>query len=412
MNLKIKSYQELKQILDYIQNWEVISKEQNVINISLLSGLPGIIMTLIDANAVFPELVSVEKIKTLLKYLLHILNESESFLPSYCGGIAGLGFFLHNLNEKNDYYNSDYDEILVEVDKVLNDIYTVEIEEDNIDILHGVLGIGLYFIKRKKNKEVSEIIHLLEKTAIIKENQICWKVSDRNDKNLFFYDFGLAHGNTGILYFLLKSIKHDILRDKSTKLARGLISFFAFNTQKIDIDIYSFYQYKIETTAFDSSDYEPVNSRLAWCYGDLGIYHTLLLASSVLEDKVLEKYVIDKLTFISSRLNKSELTKHQMDSGFCHGTSGVAFIFKNIYDLTKDECFLKAVDYWTIKTFEGKDVNSYNGFNVLGYSFPVFENTTQNITLLEGLAGVAAANLKFLSNKPLIFIEEAVFLTI
>ena len=132
MNLKIKSYLELKEILDYIQNWEVISKEQNVINISLLSGLPGIIMTLIDANVVFPELVTVEKIKSLLKHLLDILNKSESFLSSYCGGIAGLGFFLHNLNESSEYYHSDYEEILIEVDTVLKHIYRVEIEEDNI----------------------------------------------------------------------------------------------------------------------------------------------------------------------------------------------------------------------------------------------------------------------------------------
>ncbi|WP_298223354.1 lanthionine synthetase C family protein [Flavobacterium sp.] len=412
MDLKNRSYQELSEIIDYIQDWNVISKEPNVINISLLSGLPGIILTLLDTNATYPELVNLKKIKSLIDHLLDILYKSENLLPSYCGGIAGLGFLLDNLKEQNVLYDAEYDDILEEIDSVLEDMFKVEIEEDNIDMLHGALGIGLYFIKRKNERNVLEIINFLEKTAIKKDNQIYWKVFDKHVEKDFFYDFGLAHGNAGILYFFLKCIKHNILIDKSKAMAREMIIFFTQNTQTLSSDIYSFYQYKIEVSAFDDSEYKPTNSRLAWCYGDLGILHTLLIASKILEDESLEKYAIEKLYHVSDRLSEREITKHDMDAGFCHGTGGVAFIFKNVYELTKDVKFLPTIDHWTKKTFEMKDIKSHDGFNILGYSFPVFEDTTQNVTFLEGLAGVAASNLKYLSKKPLVFIEEAVFLTV
>lgn len=110
-------------------------------------------------------------------------------------------------------------------------------------------------------------------------------------------------------------------------------------------------------------------------------------------------------------MNVDEIHKHDMDAGFCHGTSGVGLLFKNIYDITGEEEILPTIDYWYKLTLNTKDKNSFNGFNILGYSFPIFDNTLQNITLLEGLAGVAASNLKYLS-KNISLTEEALFLKI
>ena len=411
MNLQEKSYQELKEITNYIQNWDTISKQSNVINISLLSGLTSIILVLIDTNVAFPELISKEKIKELVEKLIEILYKFENLLPSYCSGLAGVGFFLLKLKENDCFYEDFYDEILDEIDAVLDDMYKVEIEEDNFDMLHGALGIGLYFIERKKENKVIDIINRFDEIAIKKGNQIYWKTFDKYVEKKYFYDFGLAHGNAAILYFYLKCVKNNICVEESKYFINGIVCFYIENIQTFDDIVYSHFPYKVSAEDFDSLKSKPVNSRLAWCYGDLGIFHTLLLTAKLLNNVDLEKFVMTKLILVAKRTSKEEITLHDMDAGLCHGTSGVAFLLKNIYDITDETKLLPAIEYWTQTTFEMKDIDSFEGFNILGYSFPVFENTTQNVTLLEGLAGVAVSNLKYLTKK-LSFTEEALFLTI
>lgn len=411
MNFKENVYKELEEIVNHLQIWENVSKSKNVYSVSLLSGLSSILIVLLDTLLVFPSLVKTENIKSYIDKLVEILNEEENLIPSYCGGIAGFGILLQNLIDKNLFVEDYYTEFLEEIDEVLIDMLKIEIQEDNLDILHGAMGIGLYFIKRGKHNQAIGLIDLLESNSVKKNNEIFWKTFDKYKSKKYSYDFGLAHGNASILYFLLKCLKNNIHFEKTKLIIDGLIKFYLNQEQIIGNDIYSFYPYSINADDFENLTFNPKNTRLAWCYGDLGIFHTLLLAAKLLEYNDLEKKVIEKIIHVSKRMNIDEIHNHDMDAGFCHGTSGVGLLFKNIYDITGEEKILPTIDYWYKLTLNTKDKNSFNGFNILGYNFPIFDNSLQNLTLLEGLAGVAASNLKYLS-KNISLTEEALFLKI
>lgn len=409
MKLKENIYSELNEIIKYLQEWENVSKSQNVHSISLLSGLSSIIIVLLDTFLVYPKLIKTECIKNYLDKLYTILCDEENLIPSYCGGIAGYGLLLHNLIEKNIFVEDYYYKVLEEIDEVLIDMLTTEVKEDNLDILHGALGIGLYFIKRGKVNEVNVLIKILEIKAIRNNNEIYWKTFDKYKTKKYSFDFGLAHGNASILFFLLKCYSNNIYKNKTKLLIDGLINFYISHEQTINKDIYSFYPYTIDAEDFYNKNYDPQNTRLAWCYGDLGILHTLLLVAKKLDYTHLEKNIVKKIIIISKRMDINEIVTHHMDAGFCHGTSGVGLILKNIYDITGEEKIINSINHWYKITLDTKDLNSFNGFNILGYSFPIFNDSVQNATLLEGLAGIAASNLKYLTNS-LPFTEEALFL--
>ena len=117
--------------------------------------------------------------------------------------------------------------------------------------------------------------------------------------------------------------------------------------QEIDHDKYgSFFPY----ITIESSE-SLSKSRLAWCYGDLGIATTLYQAGITFDrqDWVTKSLEIFRFAAVWRRDLEGNMVN---DACLCHGSSGIGHIFYRMWYNTKISEFKEAADYWFEKTLE------------------------------------------------------------
>ena len=106
------------------------------------------------------------------------------------------------------------------------------------------------------------------------------------------------------------------------------------------------------------------------------IAYTLCLAGIEFQNKEFLESGID----IARKLSKIEI-KHSgvEDAMFCHGSSGVLFIFYKINKLHQHSDFQNAINNWLEKTLI--DIK-------FDYKFVLSDGSNQSINILEGVAGI------------------------
>ncbi len=404
--MNFDSYKELNTIAAYLQNETLLFRDNKVAQVALHTGLPGIILTLTAIRRQFPELVDPVILRKYIDKVYTLLSESEAFYPSFSGGLAGYGFLLCQLAAEQHIDLADYKEVLEEIDEIIADHLNDNLKANHVDILHGAMGMALYFIEKGESEYAENVIDHLNKTAKREENRCYWSSFDHFKTKTYKIDFGLAHGNAGIQYFLAKCIRYNIQTDTCRKLLEESLNFYRYNSQDLG-EIKSYYPTMLLEEHYLDGTAKPETSRVAWCYGDLGILYTHLLLADVLEDAALQVETITKLKQVAGRRLIAETMHH--DAGLCHGTAGLALLFKNSYDRTGEIMFRETADYWLQKTYEYKT----GADPEMGYClYDGGKRKDTDSSLLEGLSGVAAAYLATLSPAGNPLIDKAVFLSL
>jgi hypothetical protein len=356
-------------------------KEKQIESYGLLTGFSGVILL----QSLFFEATGNKTFKREINSNIDLLIKNIEFgtvnSPTFCDGLAGIGWLFDYLNEK-EIIRIKTDEFFEDMDLALNAEAEKMIAESNYDLMHGYLGIGLYFLRRNKFLPVEKLIYSLENSCDKIENEIVWKRFDKFRLKKDIYDFGLAHGNASILYFLGKCYKKNILSAKCLSLIKGLINFYFANFQDIENSRSFFPTLKsVETyKKMDSSGY----SRLGWCYGDLGILHTLLMVSFWLNDEDLKIKIISFLEKLTYRLEEKDTSI--VDPYFCHGSAGVGYIYSHINQMTGKKIFQQASEYWINKTLIYLNQN-----NNIAYKKNDNEKSEHSKTddLLNGIGGIS-----------------------
>lgn len=406
---------EVIEILDFIQDWDNISKSRNSNHLGLLSGLTGILLVLLDCYNSSPRLIGKQKIREYLNRTFDIIEKSESLMCTYCDGLAGYGCFLIKLKQSEIFRSGkkedlelliQIDELLNEADEILENQIDVFMSYDERDILHGLIGLGIYFLERGNYKLVDKIIDYLKENSFREGDQVFWKKYDKHKTLKTVIDMGTAHGNSSVLYFLSKVLSRNPTNEKVKKLIKENLNFHLKNVQTLNETIYSYFPTIIDANDFENKTYVAKNSRLGWCYGDLGVFNTILNAAIVTDEIEIINDVVNKLENVAKR--RLEIETSVSDAGFCHGTSGNSIIFKNIYNLTGKNIFLDASEYWIEETlkFKLKEINQ--AFKI-GYSFPIVDSDEQNFSLLEGLCGVLFCYFSYIAKNQTLT-EETLFL--
>lgn len=400
---------EAEKILDFLSDYDNIKNQLYVQHISLFSGFTSIMLHMIDCYFQFPTIAKRIKIIEYLKISFDILENQHNVLASYCGGLAGYGFFLSKLKKKEFFSEIEdrqlieqLEDILLQIDEISDSQIGIYLNEDNFDILHGLTGLGLYFIEREKNVSINRIVDSLYDTCIIKQNQVYWRKYDKYKNHTSVVDMGNAHGNASVIYFLTKLLNKGLHSEKILKMVHGNIAFYIDKRQQQTDTIKTYYAHHIIADDLEKGSVALENSRLAWCYGDLGSLYTLLLAAIELNDHVNRVMITEMLIETSKRRRNNET--YTIDNGFCHGSSGISIIFDNLFSLTGENSFKNAAEYWVKDTLESKSP----GTGVDGYNF-ITEGGWQNYGLLEGLSGVLFCYLKSMSYQMAIT-EETLFL--
>jgi lantibiotic modifying enzyme len=320
---------------------------------------------------------------------LEIINNNYPY-HNYCNGISGFAWTCEHLAQQGFIESKDIT-FLDELKPYLFSSMEYDFAKGNYDFLYGGLGVGFYFMTHKDNhKEINRLLECLEQTSE-KMPDGCWKwksILDSKSQRIG-YNISLSHGMSSIVACMSKLYRQNSELSKAKEILSGAVKYIILQ-QIPQLQVSYFPNYSLE-----NEDPIRAQSRLAWCYGDLGISQALLQASIALDDAQLQHLAAEVLHFSCAR--KELKTSFVTDAGLCHGTSGIAQIFQRAYYATNDLIFYDTANYWLEKTLEmAKFDDGLAGFKKWA------GNDKQWIacdSLLEGITGIGLCILSALDNK-------------
>jgi len=313
---------------------------------------------------------------------------------SLSDGLAGICWTIDHLI-KNKLYDFDAADIFTNVDSLLYEGMMLEVREGHYDYLHGALGIALFFLRDKENEEyrnyLAEVVRELKNLAITDaDGSIKWNSVLDGDTGLQGVNLSLSHGMASIIIILSKIMEAGIEESLCTDMIMGGLRYI--EKRKLDPEEYlsSFPSWGVENTE------ELKNSRLAWCYGDLGIALAFITAGRQLKNTPYQMDGVDLLMRSSRRKDLIENSVH--DAGICHGASGIALIYNIMYQQTGRKSLCEAALYWL-------DVSlnmACHEDGLAGYKawyHPEYGGWKANTGLLEGVGGIGLTLLSFISER-------------
>lgn len=344
------------------------------------------------------------EIQENLEFILDELEQSNEISVSYGNGLAGIGWLIIFLSE-NDLISFETEDILLEIDDVLQRELILFLNKKEFDLLHEALGVGQYFIKRKNIEQVDKIVCALYEARSEFESEIAWNKLDKYNSKSNVYDLGLAHGLAGILYFLGKSYQMNCEVEKCLILINGVFSFYKNNIQPGNL-MMSFFPDAIPVEAYKSGNIEQ-KSRVAWCYGDLGIGYTLYQVASIIKNSTFQDFALNILKVVA--LKKDYKDTIVSEASFCHGSSGNGIMFLKLYKITQDEDFLKVANFYLNMTIEFgmKDKDIIKSYIELKNKI----GSIQTTGLLTGIGGPLLLLIAFNYNLDSISWDDLFFLS-
>lgn len=381
-HLKFNVEKRLQEIYDVIESTNLPMSP------SLLSGQMGIILFL----AYYCNFTRDPKVHHILERKLDVLLDLISdgiTLPTYGNGISGILYAITFLNE-NKLANIDLSDVHDVYSEYLYHQMIELLSKGNYDFLHGSLGILLYFIKNVKNDRdmniVLDAIQVLDRIAIKDNNKIKWMSKDFSDNEIV--NLSLSHGLSSIAIILSRIVKSNIELTNCSDLLRGTINYIL--EQGIDHKKYGSY---FSSYAIESINNNVLKSRLAWCYGDLGIALALWRAGKALNEVHWTTKAIEILRFSCTR--KMPQSTGVNDACICHGTAGVAQIYKRLYLETQIPEFDNTYKYWINETIQmasyenNKATYKFWKGNKIGWS--------KDLSLINGIAGIGLVLMSYLN---------------
>src|SRR6056297_669604 len=255
-----------KSINEKIKNIIFILNQVPQQQIDLFSGKAGLsIILFYYANFINKD----NHAKKALEVISQLFEKTENdFIHhSFAGGLAGIGWVIEHL-EQNAYLECKTDEIIGELDEFLYKKMIEDLNKNTYDYLHGASGIALYLLNRKRlpetNKYLAEYVDLLEKIGEEEINKYKWLSNNAIDEKKDVFNLSLSHGISSLIIILSKIYSLDINKDKTFKLLNGAVNYLLANEQ-------DFYNIGSHFPNWISINSNTQKSRLAWCYGDLGI---------------------------------------------------------------------------------------------------------------------------------------------
>ncbi len=259
------------------------------------------------------------------------------------------------------------------------------------DLLTGLAGLGVYALERSPRRWGRECLEnavaRLAETAERRPEGVAWRTSPEvmapEVAKLFpqgNFDMGVAHGVPGVVAVLALANAAGVgCRPLLDEAVAWLLA------QKLPPGERSIFPHVVVP------DRAPGPSRLAWCYGDLGVAASLLVAARATAEPPWER---EALEIARTCARRPEETAGVVDAGLCHGAAGNAHIFNRFFQATGDLQFAEAARFWLSRTFAlrrpGEGVAGFSSWEPGDQGSPRWEDDPG---LLGGAAGIGLALL-------------------
>lgn len=387
---------ELKEIHRELKKIEAIIQENYPIinDTGVLVGLSGMSLFQFHLYEYFNDSDSLDLGHKILERGINQINK-QNFYPTYCSGLAGFGWVIDYLSTKG-IVNIDNDGLLSNLDSYLFSQMLSDLKIKNYDFLHGATGYALYFLNRyystsslklksKYEEYLNEyFVQLVDFSIQIEHNMIGW-LRKKSKNSLIKYDLGLSHGQASLIAILTKLHKINNFKNDIKPILEGSINFLMANKSDNmnNLSIFPDYIGKGKIT---------YRSRLAWCYGDLGIAISLLNAGIELQNEELYSFAIATLLHSSQR--KEHVETWANEASICHGFFGISHIYSKGYSITSNQVFKRTADYW----FDTGLSYIQNRVDWKDFSKNI---NADKLSLLEGYAGAGLVMLSHIMEKEL-----------
>jgi lantibiotic modifying enzyme len=268
---------------------------------------------------------------------------------------------------------------------------------DNYDLISGHVGIGHYWLERFPRyaaiRGIESTLDNLERLSEQRSDGITWFTPPAvipsiqlNRAPFGYYNLGVAHGVPGVIGFLGQLVKLNINKSvtfRANELLSGAIRWLV--SQQGVSTVTSSYGHWIPKNGSDGRE-----TRICWCYGDLGIAAVLHTVAQGIGDQQLlldADILLEKCV-----MRESCVGIDYYDSALCHGAFGIAHIYNRIYQASKKDLYRTASLEWLRRGLALRKPN----IGIAGYYSWRFDTSPQEYpdpTFLSGALGIALALL-------------------
>lgn len=320
--------------------------------------------------------------------------DSTEMSSGLCNGFTGVAWGINYISQIGILDIGD-ENFFEEVDELIYSYSLSAVQNGQYDFMHRGLSGAVYALDRLPNKEarlfLHQIVNALDGIKETDEYGIKWddKLSERpvGMELMPKYSLGLAHGIPGIISLLLRMFEEEINKPIAEQLINGSIHWI------LKHKLSSSSQLSIFPDCITGSLKSALPSKLAWCYGDLCIAYVLFNAAKIFDNRL---WLSEALSIMQHSCGRREaLNNPHLDAMFCHGTSGISYLFNKFYYLTGDERYLKESNFWLEKTLTfAVHRDAPGGYKKM--ENPQYSIWVNGYGILDGIAGIGLTFLSFL----------------
>lgn len=285
-----------------------------------------------------------------LNRCVDLIVEGEWHDMSLFGGLSGLGWTMSHLNsmllEFGTTYSSHEDPV-EEIDKEILRRLQQQPCDIPFDLIRGLVGTGVYLLWRLPRRSAFEglriVLDQLEQRSEEACDGITWRTGTQDmpyrHRNIYtagYFNLGVAHGIPAVIYLLSEMISDSIEAVRSVRLLDGAVRWLLSQQHPPGaLSRFSFWVAEGE---------EPRDSRLAWCYGDLGIASVLHRAGQRVGRDDWRRFA---LSLFDSSIRRTPDQDHGVTyPSLCHGSIGVAHIYNRVYQAEGGDGYRRAANRW------------------------------------------------------------------
>ncbi|PSK94705.1 lanthionine synthetase C family protein [Taibaiella chishuiensis] len=382
----LQKLQQIRQVLDGQLEIELPS---------LFSGLGGIILFYGYLYKCTGDEAAGARMYSLIDRMIEVTEQIEVD-DSFSHGITGIAWCLQHLVNAG-MLDPAYEENIRDFDELIFEAVRENMSLFRYDYFVGMIGKGRYFLERyASDKSVKSYLDQLI--------EILFSFRENHDQGILWQDYygfkrehaekrvttlGMAHGLSSILAFLSLAQQAGVLAPERAADIQRLASYIrSCRTQTDGIDFYPYHMVN------DERESEHI-TRMAWCHGDPGVTLSLMMAALQTGDQQLYNDTLSYGLELCTRQDQEVFAL--FDAGLCHGTSGLAQIFKRMHLHTGDATFLEASNYWQEETLKmGVFDEGFAGFRVHTGEVPI--EWTRSQGFLVGISGIGLSLISSLYN--------------
>ncbi len=284
-----------------------------------------------------------------------------------------------------------------EVDEVLLEHLAGARWDRAYDLVSGLVGYGVYGLARAHRPSgralLGRVLDHLEESAVRTGEGLAWPSEEREwsggseaSAMVARWNLGVAHGQPGVLGLLAAMAELGIGGGRTLALYDSGRAWLQARVQPRPWSGLPAWLPRGEQSG------APRNTRVAWCYGDLGAAVVLLGAARRLRRPEEEVLALD----LADRAARRPLEEAGLrDACLCHGSLGNAHLFHRLAEMTGSPQFRTAAQaYLREGLSRRRDGEGFCGFlHELPPVVGLRETTIQDSAagLLEGAAGIGLA---------------------